>query len=498
MRKRLRRPRATCSPRTTSGRPAPRDIGYLDLTGCMALGITGPVLRSTGLPHDLRKTQPYCGYETYDFDVPTDDSCDAYGRYLIRIKEMHESLKIVEQCARPAGSRAGTGDGRRQEARLARPAGARPRRARQLAWSTSQDHGPSMEALIHHFKLVTEGFRVPAGQVYVAVESPRGELGVHMVSDGGTRPYRVHFRDPSFTNLQAVAAMCEGGMVADVIVAVASHRPGDGRRGPLMRAVRPSEERDADRPSTGQTRRADARRSSPATRSRARRCCRCCTWCSPRTATSPRTGIAFCAAQLGLTDGRGHRGRDLLLDVPAHADRRVPGRRVHQHAVRGDGRRRDPRRAAGPPRRRHDETHRDGKVTLEHIECNAACDYAPVVMVNWEFFDNQTPASARELVDELRAGRAIAPTRGAPCAPSRRPRDPRRVRRRPRRRRGPASAAATACWRAAGWPGRTAATASGRRDKSAAGAPGSRRHRNRRAAEPMPPDDGGSERPDTI
>ena len=93
--------------------------------------------------------------------------------------------------------------------------------------------GNSMEGLIHHFKLVTEGIRVPPGQVYVAVESPRGELGVHMVSDGGTRPYRVHYRDPSFTNLQAVAATCEGGMVADAISAVASHRPGDGRRGPM-------------------------------------------------------------------------------------------------------------------------------------------------------------------------------------------------------------------------------------------------------------------------
>ena len=96
-----------------------------------------------------------------------------------------------------------------------------------------------MEALIHHFKLVTEGIRVPAGQVYVAVESPRGELGVHMVSDGGTRPYRVHYRDPSFTNLQAVAAMCEGGMVADVITAVASIDPGHGRSGPMTEAYTP-------------------------------------------------------------------------------------------------------------------------------------------------------------------------------------------------------------------------------------------------------------------
>jgi NADH-quinone oxidoreductase subunit D len=199
------------------------NIGYLDLTGCMALGITGPVLRSTGLPWDLRKTQPYCGYETYEFDIPTTTSCDAYGRYLQRIQEMKESLKIVEQCL----DRLKPGPVMVADKKIAWPA--------QLSLGgdglgNSLDHirhimGESMEALIHHFKLVTEGFRVPPGQVYTAVESPRGELAAHVVSDGGTRPYRVHFRDPSFTNLQAVAAMCEGGMVADVIVAVASLDP---------------------------------------------------------------------------------------------------------------------------------------------------------------------------------------------------------------------------------------------------------------------------------
>ncbi|MFI5807932.1 NADH-quinone oxidoreductase subunit D [Streptomyces sp. NPDC051561] len=201
-----------------------QDVGHLDLTGCMALGATGPVLRSAGLPHDLRKTDPYCGYETYDFEVPTADTCDSYGRFLIRLEEMRQSLDIVEQCL----------------ARLKEP-GPVMVADKKIAWpaqlaigadglGNSLDHirkimGTSMEALIHHFKLVTEGFRVPAGQAYAAVESPKGELGVHVVSDGGTRPYRVHFRDPSFTNLQAMAAMCEGGQVADVIVAVASIDP---------------------------------------------------------------------------------------------------------------------------------------------------------------------------------------------------------------------------------------------------------------------------------
>jgi NADH-quinone oxidoreductase subunit D len=205
-----------------------RNVAYLDLTGCMTLGVTGPVLRATGLPWDLRKSQPYCGYETYEFDVPTQDTCDAYGRYLVRMAEMDQSLKIIEQCAdRLAGH--GSADNRVMisDAKIGWPA--------QLALGpdglgNSPDHiahimGQSMEALIHHFKLVTEGFRVPPGQVYAAIESPRGELGCHAVSDGGTRPYRAHFRDPSFTNLQSLPAMAEGGMVADVIASVASIDP---------------------------------------------------------------------------------------------------------------------------------------------------------------------------------------------------------------------------------------------------------------------------------
>ncbi|WP_018654727.1 NADH-quinone oxidoreductase subunit D [Actinomadura flavalba] len=202
-----------------------KDVAYLDLQGCMALGITGPVLRSAGLPWDLRKTQPYCGYETYDFEVAVQESADVYGRYLVRMKEMEESLKIVEQCVERL--KTVTGPVMIEDKKIGWPAqlaigadgmGNSPRHIAHIM-------GTSMEALIHHFKLVTEGFRVPAGQVYAAVESPRGELGVHLVSDGGTRPYRAHFRDPSFTNLQATPAMAEGGMVADVIAAVASLDP---------------------------------------------------------------------------------------------------------------------------------------------------------------------------------------------------------------------------------------------------------------------------------
>lgn len=198
-------------------------VAHLDLAGCIALGVTGPVLRATGMPWDLRKTEPYCGYENFEFDVVTADTADAYGRFMIRVYEMEQSLRIIEQVLdRLAPGPVMVGD-------------------KKIAWPSqlslggdglgnSLDHireimGTSMEALIHHFKLVTEGFRVPAGQVYTAVESPRGELGAHIISDGGTRPYRVHFREPSFNNLQSTAAMCEGSLVADVIAAVASIDP---------------------------------------------------------------------------------------------------------------------------------------------------------------------------------------------------------------------------------------------------------------------------------
>jgi NADH-quinone oxidoreductase subunit D len=200
-----------------------QNVGYLDVTGCVSLGVTGPPLRAAGLPWDLRKVEPYCGYETYDFDVPVETSADAFGRYLVRVAEMGESLKIVEQCL----DRLEPGPVMVGDRKIAWPAqlSLGPDGMGNSLEHVSKIMGQSMEALIHHFKLVTEGFRVPAGQVYVPIESPRGELGYHVVSDGGTRPWRVHVRDPSFINLQATAAMSEGGLIADVIASIASIDP---------------------------------------------------------------------------------------------------------------------------------------------------------------------------------------------------------------------------------------------------------------------------------
>ena len=198
-------------------------VGYLPIDGCLALGATGPILRSAGLPWDLRKTEPYSLYEEFDFEVPTATEGDCFARYKLRVAEMHESLKIIRQCL----EKLEPGPVMVADKKVAWPA--------QLSLGAdglgnSLEHvrkimGQSMESLIHHFKLVTEGFHVPAGQVYSPVESPRGELGVHLVSDGGTRPMRVHLREPSFVNLQTMPAMSEGGMIADVIAAVASIDP---------------------------------------------------------------------------------------------------------------------------------------------------------------------------------------------------------------------------------------------------------------------------------
>ena len=207
-------------------------IGHQDLSACMALGVTGPVLRSTGYDWDLRKQQPYCGYETYEFDSvawqPDDGwaSSDSYARFRIRLEEMWQSLRIVEQCADRLESTAG------KPVMVADPKIAWPA---QLAvgpdgQGNSHEHikhimGESMEALIHHFKLVTEGFRVPPGQAYVPIESPKGEIACHVVSDGGTKPFRVHMRDPGFNHLQSVPIQCEGGLISDVVVAVGSLDP---------------------------------------------------------------------------------------------------------------------------------------------------------------------------------------------------------------------------------------------------------------------------------
>lgn len=201
-------------------------VGYMPMAGMMALGLTGPSLRAGGLKTDLRKDAPYCGYENYEFDVPTYDSSDAYNRTLIRFDECYQSFRIIDQVLKKLEETEG------QPVMVADKSIAWP--AELSVGSDGQGNSPahiakimgqSMESLIHHFKLVTEGFRVPAGQAYVEIEHAKGIMGTHVVSSGGTRPFRVHFRDPSFSNLQSLSMATEGGQLADVVVTLASLDP---------------------------------------------------------------------------------------------------------------------------------------------------------------------------------------------------------------------------------------------------------------------------------
>jgi len=179
-------------------------IGVLTRENALQYGVTGPMLRAAGVDWDLRKTRPYSGYEQYEFQVPTRPEGDVYARYLVRVQEMREALKIIVQAL----DKLPLGPVRSNNHKFVPP----PR----------SEIGVSMEALIHHFKLWTEGFDAPKGSVYSAVESPRGELGVYLESDGGPKPYRVHWRTPSFDNLQAMPLMSKGHLVADLVAIIGS------------------------------------------------------------------------------------------------------------------------------------------------------------------------------------------------------------------------------------------------------------------------------------
>jgi NADH-quinone oxidoreductase subunit D len=182
-------------------------VGTITTQQCLDLAITGPILRSTGVPWDLRKSQPYLAYDQVDFDVVYTDNGDTYDRFRIRLYEILESMRIVRQCIKNMPK----GDYRVQDAKVTPPPRGRI--------------DESMEALIHHFKLFTQGMLVPAGETYACVESPRGELGCYIVSDGTGRPQRMHIRAPSFYNLQALSPMMDGGLIADGVAIISTVDP---------------------------------------------------------------------------------------------------------------------------------------------------------------------------------------------------------------------------------------------------------------------------------
>ena len=185
-------------------------VGAIDSDAAISYGLTGPSLRATGVAWDLRKDMPYCGYETYDFDIPIARHGDIYDRYLVRMAEMRQSVRICEQALQRLLD-IGPGPYTTADRKIAPPP------------KTEITH--SMESLIHHFKLWTEGFKPPRGDALAAVESPRGELATYVVSDGSPKPYRVHFRAPSFVNLQALPHMAKGRLVADLVALIASMDP---------------------------------------------------------------------------------------------------------------------------------------------------------------------------------------------------------------------------------------------------------------------------------
>jgi NADH-quinone oxidoreductase subunit D len=181
-----------------------KGVGHLSAEDAIALGVTGPPLRASGVDWDLRRDMPYSSYEKFQFNVPVSNGCDVWARYIIRIDEMRESVKICQQAL----------DGM--------PEGEIKANAPHVVLPDREKMKTEMESLIYHFKIVTEGFTVPAGQVFQAVESPRGVMGYYVVSDGTAKPYRVHMRNPSFASLQALQTMCEGRLIADVVAVIGS------------------------------------------------------------------------------------------------------------------------------------------------------------------------------------------------------------------------------------------------------------------------------------
>lgn len=181
-----------------------KGVGYISVEDMLELGITGPMLRGAGVAMDARRTEPYSGYEKFDFQVCTHTDNDVYARYRVRLSEMRESLKIIKQCLEGM------------------PGGAFQADAPKVVLPEREKMKTQMEALIYHFKIVTEGFRVPKGEVYQAIESPRGEIAYYIVSDGTSKPYRLHMRTPSFGNLQGLSPMIEGALIADTIAALGS------------------------------------------------------------------------------------------------------------------------------------------------------------------------------------------------------------------------------------------------------------------------------------
>jgi NADH-quinone oxidoreductase subunit D len=181
-----------------------QNVGHLSAADAIALGVTGPPMRASGIDFDLRRDMPYSSYEKFQFDVPISQRCDVWGRYLVRLEEMRQSVRIINQTLEGM------------------PEGPVKADAPKIVLPDREKMKTQMESLIHHFKIVTEGFAVPAGEVYQGIESSRGQMGYYVVSDGTAKPYRVHMRNPTFASLQALETMCQGRSISDVVAVIGS------------------------------------------------------------------------------------------------------------------------------------------------------------------------------------------------------------------------------------------------------------------------------------
>jgi NADH-quinone oxidoreductase subunit D len=180
-----------------------KGVGYLSVPDAIAMGVSGPLLRASGVPYDIRKAFPYSSYEEFEFDVQTQSAGDCFARYQVRVAEIRESIKIIRQAIEKIA-----------------PDGPFRAEVQGIIPPSREEMKTSIEGLIYHFKIFTEGFAAPPGEVYQAIESPRGELGIFMASDGSAKPYRVKFRTPSFVNLQSLPRLCEGRLIADVVACI--------------------------------------------------------------------------------------------------------------------------------------------------------------------------------------------------------------------------------------------------------------------------------------
>ena len=359
-------------------------VGVITTEEALALGATGPILRSTGFAWDLRKAQPYLAYDEVDFDVIYTENGDCYDRYRIRLYEILESIKIVRQCV----ERMPAGDYRVQDRKVTPPPRARI--------------DESMEALIHHFKLFTEGFQVPAGETYVAVESPRGEIGCYLVSDGTGKPARLHIRGPSFYNLQSMDAMVPGTPGRRRGRDHLEHRPDHGGGRPLsgLHASRTAHRAEqivgaVPAPEVG-----DPAAAAPRA--------------GPGRLGDPRGDARRSPSSLGLTPALGARDVLLLHDVQARAGGQARRLGVHERRVPRERRARAPTSTCSASLRGRRTT------CVEEVECLAACDLAPVLQVNYEFHGPLTADAAVDLVERVprparsRRARSRARRRGRP------------------------------------------------------------------------------------